>query len=296
MPGRLSFGNYLHAAFANRWNILFLAGAVVASFICPLPDVGLLLTAAGEIGFLAFCSTNERFQRAVDSQQTATDENKTSEQLRMRFNQLFYGLDAAAQARFNDLKARCEVLRDVRLGPGDDDAALRLEKVADLQVGGVNRLLWVYLKLLHTRATLQHFFKTTNEGEIKNLIEVTKLRIDALPKESTSDIDEKKRRSLEDTMQTATSRYDNWKRAKENAEYVDLELERIAAKLTALAELAVNRQDPDRITTEVDQVTQSVQTTEQTMSELHDITGFTSEDMVAPPILNRPTQRIRARA
>ena len=69
MPGRLSFGNYLQAAFFNRWNMLFFAGAIVASFICPLPDVGLLLTAAGEIGFLAFCSTNERFQRAVDSLQ-----------------------------------------------------------------------------------------------------------------------------------------------------------------------------------------------------------------------------------
>lgn len=296
MAGRLSFGTYLQAAFYNRWNLLFLSGAIVASFIAPMHDVGLALAAAAEIAFLAFCSTNERFQRVVDSQADASVENKTAEQMRLRFNQLFYGLDTAAQARFNELRARCEVLRDVKLGPGDEDAALRLEKVADLQLSGVNRLLWVYLKLLHTRATLMHFFKATNEGEIKNLIEVTRLRLEAIPASSTDDINEKKRRSLDDTLRTATARWDNWKRAKENSEYVELELERIAAKLTALAELAINRQDPDRITTEVDQVTQSVQTTEQTMSELHDITGFTPEDLVAPQILNRPSQRLRARA
>jgi len=296
MPGRLSFGDYLQAAFFNRWNLLFFSGAVVASFIAPLHDVGLALASAAEIAFLAYCSTNERFQRAIDSQVDASVETKTAEQMRMRFNQLFYGLDSAAQARFNEIRARCEVLGDVKLGPADEDASSKLEKVADMQLTGVNRLLWVFLKLLHTRATLQRFFKATNEGEIKNLIEVTKLRIDALPKENAGDIDEKKRRSLEDTLKTATSRWDNYKRAKDNFEYVELELERIAAKLTALAELAINRQDPDRITNEVDQVTQSVQTTEETMSELHDITGFTAEDLVAPQILNRPSGRQRVRA
>jgi hypothetical protein len=296
MPGRSSFGTYLQAAFFNRWNMLFFSSAIAASFIAPMHDVGLALTAAAEIAFLAFCSVNERFQRAIDSQADAHVETKTAEQMRMRFNQLFYGLDTSAQARFNELRTRCEVLRDVKLGPGDEDATTRIEKVADMQLSGVNRLLWVFLKLLHTRATLMQFFKATNEGEIKNLIQVTQLRIDALPKEKAGEIDDKKRRSLEDTLKTATSRWDNWKRAKENAEYVELELERIAAKLTALAELAINRQDPDRITTEVDQVTQSVQTTEQTMSELNDITGFTAEDMVAPQILNRPSGRQRVRA
>ena len=124
--------------------------------------------------------------------------------------------------------------------------------------------------------------------------EATRAKLDALPTEGSDDITEKKRRSLQDTLATATARYDNYKKAKNNYEFIDLELDRIAAKLTALSELAINRQDPTSITSEVDSVASSVESTEETINELHDITGISVDDTAAPPILTRAPQRIRA--
>ncbi|HEY3323595.1 MAG TPA: hypothetical protein VGP72_24285 [Planctomycetota bacterium] len=291
---RASFGQYIKAAFTNRWNLLVLVGSVVASLICPLPEVGLALTAAAEIAFLASVGTSARFQRSIDAQNAARDESEASSKMRMRFQQLYYGLELNDQRRFEALRARCEVLGDSQGPSGTEEQSEKLDEFSDMQLTGINKLLWVYLKLLHTRATLQRFFKSTNEDEIKGLVENTRKRLDALPQQSSDDITEKKRHSLEDTMTTATARADNLKRAKENYDYVELELERIAAKLTALAESAVNRHDPAGLTTEVDSIAQSVQTTEQTIGDLREITGFTNDDLVAPPILRRPQQRVKA--
>ena len=57
---------------------------------------------------------------------------------------------------------------------------------------------------------------------------------------------------------------------------------RIEEKIHALSEAAVNRQDPDFITSQVDSVAESMRQTEQTLSQLQAITGLV-EDLDAPP-------------
>jgi hypothetical protein len=63
---------------------------------------------------------------------------------------------------------------------------------------------------------------------------------------------------------------------------VQLELDRIDSKITSIAEMAVNRQDPGFITTEVDGVTESMQQTERAMADLQFLSGL-GEQEVAPP-------------
>ena len=285
------FGSYLTAVFFNRWNLLMLGGATIAAFIAPHTDVLLALVAAAELTFITAVASNSRFQRSIDSQSTATDTAKSTEDLTRRFNQLYYSLDGPAQEDFNRLRARCDVLRNVPDSHAKSSDGI--DAIASSQVKGVNRLLWVYLKLLHTRATLDAFLKSTDENSIKSLEHMTRQRIEALPKGDLDDITEKKKRSLEDTLSTVNARKDNLKRAKDNNEYVELELVRIAAKLTALSELAMNRQDPALITSEVDDVARSVESTEQAIGDLQVFTGLTAEDAEAPPILNAPRLRVR---
>jgi hypothetical protein len=76
---------------------------------------------------------------------------------------------------------------------------------------------------------------------------------------------------------------------------VQLELGRIGAKLSGIAELAVNRQDPRLLTDDVDDVARSVQATEEAIGELQVFTGLTDEDENAPEILSAQSQqRVRA--
>jgi len=291
MAGKGNFGAYVKAVFQNRWNLLFLGAGVLASLISGHADVCLALVAAAELAFLTAVSSNPRFQRSVDSQAGEAEAARSSESLMRRFNQLFYALGNEAQDQFNRMRKRCESLRPTSLRDSES-ADAHIESFAQSQAAGVDKLLWVYLKLLHTKATLDRFLKTTDEDEILNLEKTTRRRLDALPKEGGDEITAKKRRSLEDTLATATARRENLQRAKDNCEYVQLELERIAAKLTALSEMAVNRQDPGTITSEVDDVARSVEGTEQAINDLQAFTGLSKEDTDAPPILSQP-QRVR---
>ena len=71
-----------------------------------------------------------------------------------------------------------------------------------------------------------------------------------------------------------------------NAEFVDVELDRIEGKIQALSEMAINHQDPDYISSQVDSVAESVAHTEDAMREMRHITGLTEEMGDAPDILD----------
>ena len=85
-------------------------------------------------------------------------------------------------------------------------------------------------------------------------------------------------------------RLENHKKALENYEFIKDELLRLSTKIAGLAELSVNRQDPDFITSEVDSVAASVQTSEQAMSELEFLTGFGAADEPTPALLDSPAE------
>ena len=84
----------------------------------------------------------------------------------------------------------------------------------------------------------------------------------------------KARRALEDNLVTSQARLENLQKARENHELVQLEIERLENKIRSLSELAVNRQEPEFISDQVDSVAASLLETEQTMQELEFATGF----------------------
>ena len=295
MASRQSLGSYLKAAFTNRWNLLAFIGAGVAGAISPIPDVVLPLVIAAEMLFLGVVATNPRFHRAIDAAQGAADAAAGAETMRTRFDQLYRGLDPKLRRQFEELRTRCFVLADLA-GKDPEAAALGIDHVAKTQLVGVNKLLWVYLKLLHSRMTLERFFASINTDELDRVEREALRRLGELPKDAVDPLSDKKRKSVEDTLATVRARRENIQRARENHDFVTLELERIGAKLSGLAELAVNRQDPGLLTHDVDDVARSVEATEEAISELQVYTGLTAADFEAPEILSAPQQQQRVRA
>lgn len=292
MPGRFGFGSYLKAAFLNRWNLLGFLGGSLAALIGPASDVTLPLVAAAELFFLGALVTNQRFQRAIETQADAKAREHTSADMLQRFNQLLYGLDQESREMFQQLRARCASLVGTPSADGEKTPPSGLDAISAAHLEGVNRLLWVYLKLLHTRRTLERFLHSIDEKELNRSAGDIAKRLAQLPADAAGAADEiaqKMRRSLADTQATLTARKNNLKRAQDNYAYVEVELERIATKLTALAEMAVNRQDPALITNSVDDVARSVESTEQAIGELQVFTGLTPADDAAPPILDTPS-------
>jgi len=99
-------------------------------------------------------------------------------------------------------------------------------------------------------------------------------------------------RSLQDSIASGELRLDNYGRAQKNAEFISVELDRIEGKIQALAEVAVNRQDPDFLSSQVDSAAESMRQTEKAVSELQHLTGLADELQEPPAILESDLRQV----
>ncbi len=274
-PRRAGLADYLKRAFLYRWNLLAFCGGVAAAALSPWPDGLLPLVAAIELAYLAGLVSNTRFRQAVEAelhQQRRQPQRAPASQLQEMLNRL----PPPARKRFEQLRGRCLEMRAIaegvrgRLGTASGD---------DLTTGALDRLLWVFLRLLASQEALQRFLSRTDPAEIRRRIEEAQARL------ADASAGERVRRSLEDSIAAQQLRLDNYEKAVQNAEFVRVELDRIEAKIQALTESAVNRQDTELWSSQIDSVAESMQSTEKALSELQQITGYVDELQAPPAIL-----------
>ncbi len=284
MKKKLGFFDYVKKAFVQHWNLLFLGAATVAGAISGHADVVLPLVAASELVYLAGLSSQRKFQAYVDAQ--AHKEAKSDATRRVTqpaLKQVYGALDPRSRARFEQLRRRCRELRHLSSGvaaPVDDG----LSSVDSLQSEGINKLLWVFIKLLYSKRSLERFLERTDDKEIRGTISEFERRIADLGPVSEDTAEEaRRRRSMVDTLASANLRLENLVKARENYEFIELEIDRIDNKITSIAELAVNRQDATFITSEVDGVAASIEQTEKAMNELQFLSGLDTSSDAPPP-------------
>lgn len=286
MMGRSDFFKYVKRAFLVNWNLLALGGATVAAFISGSPDVALPLVAAGELVYLVGLATHGRFQKAIDAEEHKLSKQSSIAVTQAKMKEMVNALSERDRIHFENLKNQCVALREIARrvkGPILKGAS----EFDGLQISGINRLLWIYLKLLFSKQAIEHFFDTINQNEIQEAIDKATRRLETLgPTDDDSENDKRRRASLEDQVKTSTLRLENYERARDNYEFIKDELDRLSAKIAGLAEMAVNRQDPNYITSEVDIVSASVANSEQAMNELSFLTGLSSHEEEPPAILD----------
>ena len=288
MAGRLGFLGYVKRAFLLKWNLLVLGAATAAGIICGRPDVALPIVAAGELLFLAALSTNRKYQDAIDAaenkERSAGDAVAAEERRRI----ILESLPRPDRAAYERLRRQCVELRAIASRvTGEADAG------GATHASGVNRLLWIYLKLLYSKSAVERFLETIDPSAIENDIARALERLAELgPAGQDTPTSQRRRTSLQDQIDTSRLRLANHAKAWENYEYIKDELVRLSAKIAGLSELSINRQDPNFITSEVDSVAASVQTSEQAMSELDFLTGFGREDQATPELLDEPAEEI----
>src|SRR6185369_13970782 len=94
----------------------------------------------------------------------------------------------------------------------------------DLQLQGLDRLLWIYLKLLFTQYSLERFFEKTPPGPIDADIKRLDAKLKALPVDATDPNQQKIRKAVEDNLQTSRDRLANLQKAKQTYEILQLEV------------------------------------------------------------------------
>jgi hypothetical protein len=276
--------DYLKEAFFFRWNLLLFAGGAAAAVMTPLAPVLLPLVAAGELAYLTGLVSIPRFRAAIDAKKYAERQPADSQTAlpaapAVSLVKMLEGLPAEARTRFEQLHGRCVEMRGIAAGvrgaSGDQTGA------DEIRTPGLDRLLWLFLRLLVSKGALDRFLHTLNEKEITTRIEDLQKRMAA----AQTGGDERIVKSLQDSLAMAELRLDNFGRARKNAEFVSIELDRIEGKIQALAEMAVNRQDPDFLSSQVDSAAESMRQTEKAVSELQHLTGLADQLEEPPPIL-----------
>ena len=278
--------DYLREAFLFRWNVLFFAGGVAAAAMTPFAEGLLPLVAAAELTYLAGLISIGRFRAAIDAKVHATGrtEETGAPVAPPSLVTMLTGLPPDARARFERLHARCLEMRAIAAGVRGA-AGDQVGSAEEIRTPGLDRLLWLFLRLLLSKTALDRFLQATNEREIAARLEETRKSLAAAQEAAQKDKDERVVRSLQDSVASAELRLDNYGRARKNAEFVTLELDRIEGKIQALAEIAVNRQDPDFISSQVDSAAESMRQTEKAVTELQHLTGLADELEEPPAIL-----------
>lgn len=276
-------------AFLYKWNVLLFGGAAAAAAISGHADVALPLVAAAEIVYLAGLGSTPRFQAAIDAKARAEQRGTTSVRgaettptsVQQRLAEVLRGLSEQRRGRFLRLRAHCvemqRIANAVRGETQDASGAAR-----ELRQPALDRLLWVFLRLLLSQQAIERFVRTADAAALEqSLVDLTKREAEAAAR-----ADERILRSLRDSIATAQLRLDNLRRAQNNAEFVGVEIDRLESKIQALTETAISNQDPDGLSAQVDAVADGISQTEATIRELQNITGVSADVDGTPSILD----------
>jgi hypothetical protein len=284
VPGqpRRGFFAYIKEAFREHWNLLLFGGATVAALISPVPDVALPLVMAAELTYLTGLAGHPKYRAVVDRRLDQKDSPPAPEpalvaaEAQRAYEDLVASLPAAARARFTALRQRCHDMQRLTLRmqgrttpqPGDEQAP------------ALNRMLWIFLRLLSSETALTKFLAQTDADAMRRELEGLRAR------QTEGVSDERLARSITDSIATLELRLENHDKATINAELVTLELNRLESKIQALSEMGISHEDPDFITSQVNSVNQSIRETERAIQNLAVLPGMgATQSFEAPAIM-----------
>ena len=276
---------YLKRAFTNRWNLLAFLGGTGFALLAPATVVILPLVIAGEIAYLGFVGANPRYQRMVDSEDTKLLNAEKATSAEHRRNRLMGSLHEDLRRRFYELRRRCLEIRRIATELRHPDAVAADAELDEMQIEGLDRLLWIYLRLLYTKQSLDRFLAQTSEDSIQQDINKLNQRLERIRAEEDAMYQDKLILTVEDNLATCNQRLANFRQAKGSHELLELEIDRLENKIQTISEMAINRAEPDEIVAQVDEVADSMIETEETMNELQFATNLIFEDEVVPKLM-----------
>jgi exonuclease VII small subunit len=225
----LSYWDYLKEAFRRPLVVPGLGSVPVnqlglAAFgVLGLLSPGfLLLGVAVEVGYLTWMSSNPRFQKLVRAERLQQAKKGWEEQLGETLDRLSPG----SQARYRRLLEESRRALGLSTALDRDDLAATRQ----LRAGGINQMLWIFVRLLGSREvlvqTLEHVRRHDLEAEIASLGE----------RLAQSEEGSALARSLSGTLQIQQRRLENLTRAERSLAVVDAELERIEHHVVLIRE------------------------------------------------------------
>jgi len=288
------FRRYLRAAFLQPWNLLLFFGSIGMTVVTGTQDLAPFIMAA-EMTFLAGLASMPRFRTAIDAKINAKERAETEKMTPAAedaLQRMVASLPNAGLRRFLSLRQRCYEMRDIAAGIRGQAQTDSGDVAAEaMRNSSLDRLLYLFLKLLVSQSALERFLNTTSERELELRLQ----DVQARRAQAQTAGDERIVRSLQDSEADATLRLENYRNSLKDAEFVNVELDRIETKIRTLVEMAVGRQDPDTLSVQVTAAADSMKQTEDAVRNLQHLTGMESALEETPPILAADMGRVLSR-
>jgi hypothetical protein len=278
----LSYWDYVKAAFWKpvRTRVLGampLAQMLLVSFgLAGLVNPGFwLLGLAAVVAFVGGRSSSERFQKLMQAQMLAA-RAETAEQ---RMQKAYERLQPASQSRYRALVLQC---REV-LGMGAPDAK---SPVTDFRAGNLNQLLFLFLRLLSSRESVEDTLARVDRRQLEAGLETLRTRLTAV-----ADAESALGRSLKATIEIQEKRLANLETAANNLAVIDAELERIEQQVRLVREESAVSGSPEALSSRLDSVSSTLSETSRWMDqhgELFSDMASADLDSSLPPLPSIP--------
>jgi len=276
----LSYWDYVHAAWRYRprmgWlgnmplNKMALTVFALLGFVNP----GFwLLGMASELLYLGFLPSSERFQKLVQGERLLQRQVGWEG----RVQQVAASLSPDSQARYRRLLGQAGLI----LGMSEKTAQESLGSLQDMRAGGLNQLLWLFLRLLSSRELIISNLAQVDRAVLEADVLRLKDRLAATPADSPL------ARSLQATLEIQSKRLENLNRARSSLDVIDAELERIEQQVRLIREEIAVGGGPDQLSARLDAVTSTMAETTRWMDQNAELLGALATDDVDVAALPR---------
>jgi hypothetical protein len=265
-------------AFTWHWNLLAVGAGVGVAFLSGHPDVVLPLVMAVELSYLGFLGLNARFQNVLQGKELLEKAGASAAPGARRLSDLLEFLSPTDQERFARLQERSRVMMQLRkrmsAGEMESDGA-------SYQTGALNKLLWLFLKLLHHKAGLEQFLEHASAPDLVLELERAQARL------AEAEKSQRQRRlvdSLREKVDTIEKRIENYRSASENLEMIDVELDKTEQKIAHICEVGMTSRDGSDLSIQIDGITDGIAVSERALKGLRVADLF--EEEVPPAFID----------
>lgn len=272
MPDKnLSYGDYLKAAFSRRWPVPGLGPlplnymGLAATGVLALANPGFLFVgAAAELVYLFSLAGNRRFQKLIQGERLQGAKESWDSKVQMALDRL----STQSQARYRYLLTQCRQILGIGEALGDDS----LGGMSGLRTGGLNQLLWIFLRLLASREVLEQNLSRVDRQALQAEIAALEQRLEAAEEGSAL------ARSLSGSLEIQSKRLHNLARAGESMQVIDAELERIQHQVVLIREESAVTGKAEILSSRLDAVSGALAETNRWMEQNATIFGELGAD------------------
>jgi hypothetical protein len=280
-----SFGAMIKRAFKWHWHLLGLGAGVAVGFLSGHPDVVLPIVAAGEMAYLGFLGTNARFQNVLRGEQLQKRRGAFAAEAKVdtskRLQELMNFLSPADVQRFQALRDRCSALMRLQ-NRMRAERGLSTSGPDSFHTESLDKLLWLFLKLLHHKTGIDRFLFSTDRDQLQLDLATAEKQLESAKSDGRS---ERLIASLAENAETINQRIRNYDEAVENSDLIHAELDKTEQKITHICEVGMTSNDAADLSARIDGVTSTIATSEQALDGL-DLADILGDDLSPPPLIN----------